>query len=135
MVETTTELVETTEKETVEETEEETSEEETTEAETSKEAEPETEAAEETTVEEPTTAVETTAAPQTTAAPETTAAQPVVEVRDGSVSYTIQSGDTVKGVCERMGIDFKQNLSRIEALNPGLDIDHLSVGQVIYLPR
>ena len=56
---------------------------------------------------------------------------PDIAVRGGPVvTYTIQSGDTLSGIA----FNFDTSMSAIELANPGLDLDLLSVGQVLLIP-
>jgi proteasome lid subunit RPN8/RPN11 len=48
--------------------------------------------------------------------------------------YTVQSGDTLAGICSELGIDYSANLSVITAVN-GLDnVNKIDAGKILYLP-
>ncbi len=56
---------------------------------------------------------------------------PDAAVREGPVvTYTVQSGDTLSGIA----FNFDTGMSAIELANPELDLDLLSVGQVLLIP-
>ncbi len=46
------------------------------------------------------------------------------------ITYTVQGGDTLSGIA----FNFDTSQSAIEIANPGLDLDLLSVGQVLLIP-
>lgn len=57
--------------------------------------------------------------------------EPDATVREGPVvTYTVQSGDTLSGIA----FNFDTSMSAIELANPELELDLLSVGQVLVIP-
>ena len=50
---------------------------------------------------------------------------------EGGGTYTVKSGDTFRGIANRLGIPFKD----LEKANPGINYDKLSLGQVLNLPE
>ena len=49
-------------------------------------------------------------------------------------TYTIQGGDTVLGVCTKLGVDFYANEAWITAVNNITNYRDIKVGKVLYLP-
>ena len=50
------------------------------------------------------------------------------------VSYTLQAGDTIYGVCEAKGIDFDTNLNLIAKINNITNYNYMMPGKVLWLP-
>ena len=50
------------------------------------------------------------------------------------VEYTVVKGDTLKGICDAHGIDYRANLRLILAINGISDANKLYAGQVLLLP-
>lgn len=51
-----------------------------------------------------------------------------------NITYTVRSGDTVFGICQRLGIDFAKNEAWIKQTNNITNYKALRVGQVLTLP-
>ena len=51
-----------------------------------------------------------------------------------NITYTVKSGDTVYGICQRLGIDFAKNEAWIKQTNNITNYKALRVGQVLTLP-
>ena len=51
-----------------------------------------------------------------------------------NITYTVKSGDTVYGICQRLGIDFAKNEAWIKQTNNITNYKGLRVGQVLTLP-
>ena len=45
-------------------------------------------------------------------------------------TYTVQAGDTLKSIARRRGA----TLQAVLAINPGLDADHLQIGEILQMP-
>ena len=50
------------------------------------------------------------------------------------ITYTVEAGDTLYGICLKNGIDFHTSLTAILRLNNMTDPNVICVGQVLYLP-
>ena len=53
---------------------------------------------------------------------------------DGYKTYTIQAGDTVLNVCNKLGVDFYANQAWITSVNNIGNYNNIKVGKVLYLP-
>ena len=51
-----------------------------------------------------------------------------------NITYTVKAGDTVFGICQRLGIDFAKNEAWIKQTNNITNYKALRVGQVLTLP-
>ena len=81
----------------------------------------------------PKTTTTTTTTTATTTTP--TAANYTADYVSGYlVYYTLKSGETVYGVCKKLGIDFDSNIDRITKLNNIKSYKSLRVGQTIVIP-
>lgn len=67
--------------------------------------------------------------PTATPAPPTPTATP--DASPTPVVYAIQEGDTALGLADRLGVTLEQ----IQALNPGVDLTLLRIGQTLVLPN
>ncbi|MBR6114961.1 MAG: LysM peptidoglycan-binding domain-containing protein, partial [Oscillospiraceae bacterium] len=50
------------------------------------------------------------------------------------VSYTVKAGDTIFGICEKLGIDFDKNLQMIAKINGLINFNYLVPGKVLWMP-
>ena len=64
----------------------------------------------------------------------TTAAAADDKVSGYLVSYTLQAGDTIYGLCEKRGIDFNTNLDKIGRINNITNYNYMMPGKVLWLP-
>jgi len=49
-------------------------------------------------------------------------------------TYTVKSGDSLTGICERLGIDYRANVQAIMAINGIVNTNAIYAGQVLLLP-
>ena len=77
------------------------------------------------------TGPETTPAPEPAPMPSSeTQSQTRTTAHRHHVKYVVKEGDTLTKIAK----DHHTSLKRIKALNPGIDPDHIKVGQTITLP-
>ena len=58
----------------------------------------------------------------------------VTAFADGTQEYTIKAGDTVYGICQKLGIDYAANLQWIKDTNNIVNFNNMKAGTVLTLP-
>ena len=53
---------------------------------------------------------------------------------DDTVKYTVQSGETVLGICNKLGVNFYRNQAWITSANNITNYNNIKVGKVLILP-
>ena len=53
---------------------------------------------------------------------------------DDTVKYTVKSGETVLGICNKLGVDFYRNQAWITSANNITNYNNVKVGKVLVLP-